>query len=180
MVFSHCSSLSFVDIPNSVKSIGYSSFNYCTSLLSVNIPNSVTSIDDEAFADCSKLASVTIGSGVKSLGGDVFMYCEELADIICLAEVVPDASSEAFRFAYPEAMTLHVPATSINAYRKTVPWSQFGNIVPIEETGIGNVEYRNEDVNGIYSLSGQTQQELNKGLNIIRKKDGTTKKLIVR
>ena len=29
-------------------------------------------------------------------------------------------------------MTLHVPAASINSYKTTAPWSQFGNIVSIE------------------------------------------------
>ena len=57
-VFSRCSSLTSVTIPNSVTAIGYEAFFYCSKLTSVTIPNSVTSIGSEAFEDCTGLTSV--------------------------------------------------------------------------------------------------------------------------
>lgn len=96
------------------------------------IPNSVTSIGDSAFTNCSGLTSVTIGSGVDFIGSQAFANCQELTDVICLAESAPSASSDAFEKSYPEYMTLHVPAASINSYKTTDPWSQFGKIVSIE------------------------------------------------
>ena len=50
--FRGCSSLSSIEIPNNVTSIGQSVFEGCTGLISVNIPNSVTSIWKYAFVDC--------------------------------------------------------------------------------------------------------------------------------
>ena len=50
--FYHCSGLTSVTIPNSVKSIEYAAFEYCTGLTSVTIPNSVTSIGKGAFFHC--------------------------------------------------------------------------------------------------------------------------------
>ena len=54
------STMTSVVIPNSVTTIGNSSFEYCTSMTSVTIPSGVTTIGDLAFEHCSSLTSVTI------------------------------------------------------------------------------------------------------------------------
>ena len=50
--FSFCSSLTNINIPNSVTNIGDTAFMYCKSLTNINIPNSVTNIGDGAFIFC--------------------------------------------------------------------------------------------------------------------------------
>ena len=50
--FSTCSSLTSVNIPNSVTRIGEGAFQNCRGLTSVTIPNSVTKIEDYAFYGC--------------------------------------------------------------------------------------------------------------------------------
>ena len=60
LVFSDCSGLTSVTIPNSVTSIGKYAFYNCSGLTSVTIPNSVTSIGVGAFEGCSGLTSVTV------------------------------------------------------------------------------------------------------------------------
>jgi type II secretory pathway pseudopilin PulG len=55
----YCYSLTSVEIPSSVTSIGWSSFKYCYNLTSIEIPSSVTSIGWYAFSECSNLTSVT-------------------------------------------------------------------------------------------------------------------------
>ena len=77
-VFSECSGLTSVTIPNSVTSIGAYAFRGCSGLTSVTIPNSVTSIGDGAFSGCSGLTSVTIPSSVTSIGPYAFRDCSEL------------------------------------------------------------------------------------------------------
>lgn len=57
-VFTHCTSLKSVNIPNSVTSIASETFDYCTSLSSITIPDSVTSIAGNAFRGCSKLSYI--------------------------------------------------------------------------------------------------------------------------
>ena len=68
-------------IPNSVTSIGKSTFEGCSGLTSVTIGNSVTSIGMGAFSDCSGLTSVTIGNSVTSIGDFVFSECTGLTSV---------------------------------------------------------------------------------------------------
>ena len=133
--FSRCNSLTSVTIPNSVTSIGNYAFQGCTGLTSVTIPNSVTYISTYAFYGCTGLTSVTIGSGVKYIYGQAFAECNKLEEVYCLAENVPRTDTNAFEKSYPEYTTLYVPASSLNAYKTTEPWSLFGTIKPIGGSG---------------------------------------------
>ena len=131
--FYNCSSLTSITIPNNVTSIGAEAFQGCTGLTSVIIGNSVTRIGDSAFSGCSNLTSVTIGSGVTSIGNWAFEDCTGLTDVYCFAADVPVTIYGAFDNVPTSSATLHVPAASIEAYKTTSPWSEFGTIVAIEE-----------------------------------------------
>ncbi len=76
-----CSGLTSVTIPNSVTSIGNSAFYGCISLTSVSIPSNITSIENGAFAYCSGLTSVTIPNSVTSIGWQAFYACSSLTSI---------------------------------------------------------------------------------------------------
>ena len=79
--FKGCSGLTSVTIPNSVTSIGYQAFLGCTSLTSVTIPNSVTSIGSQAFRECTSLTSVIIPNSVTSIGNGTFFGCTSLTSV---------------------------------------------------------------------------------------------------
>ena len=93
----------------------------------------MTSIGKKAFQYCSGLNSVTIPNSVSEIGVQAFGNCDDLTDVYCLADQVPQANLYAFKDSYPHAMTLHVPAASIEDYRYIEPWSQFKTIVAIED-----------------------------------------------
>ena len=80
--FNACSSLTSINIPESVTSIGSSAFCFCISLTSITIPNSVTSLGDRAFDSCgSSLTNVTLGNGISSIGAHTFYCCSGLTSI---------------------------------------------------------------------------------------------------
>ena len=94
--FAGCSSLTSIEIPNSVTSIGISAFEGCSSLTSIEIPNSVTSIDSHAFKGCSSLTSIEIPNSVTSIGISAFEGCSSLMSIE-IPNSVTSIDSHAFK-----------------------------------------------------------------------------------
>jgi len=76
-----------VSIPDSVTSIGESSFDSCFSLTSVTIPDGVVDIAERAFNACIRLTSVTIPDSVTSIGDYAFFDCYDLKDLYIPASV---------------------------------------------------------------------------------------------
>ena len=115
--FYSCTSLTSINIPNSVTSINMSAFWNCTSLTLIDIPNSVTSIGDSAFSYCSSLTSIDIPDSVTSIGDSAFSGCTNLT-IYC--EQGSYAETYAKENNIP-VMYTDVKATSINpAVKNTI------------------------------------------------------------
>ena len=168
--FEQCSKLSSLTLGSSLISIGGNAFGNCGALTSLKIPNSTMSIGEYAFFCCNGLKSITLGSGITDIGSEAFAYLQDLTDIYCYAEDVPSTNSKAFEKSYIGYVNLHVPATSIESYKATEPWSKFGKIVALapEETGItetenGKVKSENS---AVYDLSGRRVQKGQKGIFI--------------
>ena len=70
--------LSSVDVPSSVKTIGYGAFANCLQLTHAEIHGSVEAIS--AFSGCIMLESVVLPNTIKSIGG--FEGCDNLESII--------------------------------------------------------------------------------------------------
>ena len=80
-VVTKCSkSVSVVNVPDNVTSIGKYAFENCTSLTSITIPDSVISIGSYAFSGCTSLTSITIPDSVTSIGSSAF-YNSNINDI---------------------------------------------------------------------------------------------------
>ena len=142
-------------IPESVTSIGNEAFLNCRSLTSVNIPERVTSIGNYAFQYCDSLTSITIPESVTSIGVSAFFGCRSLTDIYCYAENVPSTASNTFSSSPVGNATLHVPASALEAYSTTAPWSGFGNIVALASDDVAE-EDSYELLDGrVYMVNGE-------------------------
>lgn len=70
-IFKHCESLSDVTLPEGLQSIPMGMFERCTSLTSLDIPDSVTAIEALAFSS-SGLQQLTLPDGLKKIGENAF------------------------------------------------------------------------------------------------------------
>lgn len=79
--FRECENLESVTIGKGLTSIGDDAFLNCSKLNKINIPDSVTSIGMWAFCGCSNLENVTLGNRVTSIGVNMFSGCSKLKKI---------------------------------------------------------------------------------------------------
>ena len=124
---------------NTVTNIGKYAFAGCSNMTSIEIPNSVTSIGNSAFSFCYGLTSITIPESVTSIDGYAFEYCIGLTDFYCYAENVPTTGSSAFYGSPIESAILRVPASALNSYKTTEPWSGFGTVLAISSGKKGDL-----------------------------------------
>lgn len=92
--FWRCSSLKSIHLPDSLKSIGSGVFEDCISLKSINIPNKVTSIGGDAFHG-SGITSAVIPSSVTGIGWEAFSSCPNLQSVTINGTTT---GSQSFRF----------------------------------------------------------------------------------
>ena len=74
-------SISSIEIPESISTIGNCAFQNCESLESISIPNGVTSIEDQTFLGCMALKKVVIPESVTTIGRNSFQACRSLERI---------------------------------------------------------------------------------------------------
>jgi hypothetical protein len=84
-----------VNIPSSMKRIGFAAFEDCTNLNSLVISQGVEEIGRFAFANCSSLTSVEIPGSVKKIGSGAFKGCNKL-DKLIISEGVEEIGESAF------------------------------------------------------------------------------------
>ena len=98
-----------------------------------------------------------------SIGKEAFAYCENIENVYCYAEEVPSTDSYVFYDSNIENATLHVPASALEAYETTKPWSSFGTIKAIDTTvGVESVKDRGiaiQSAGGFINISGLDNNE---------------------
>ena len=75
------SSLTTVNLPSGLKTIGEGAFLGCNKLEAISLPESLTSIGNNAFENCTKLTSISLPSKLAVVGTEAFKGCKSLSDI---------------------------------------------------------------------------------------------------
>ncbi len=72
---------------NEITSIGGSLFSNCTNMTSVELPDTITKIHNDAFYNCSSLESIDIPDGVTYIGEYAFEGCETIPEFTLPSEL---------------------------------------------------------------------------------------------
>ena len=86
-MFSGCTSLEEITIPEGVTELSSRIFYGCSTLKSITIPASVQKIYNSAFENCTSLEKVTILGDVSEIGGRAFSGCSSLKEFEIVGNV---------------------------------------------------------------------------------------------
>ena len=89
-------SVTNLEIPDSVTSISAYTFYNCKKLRGVTLPITVENIGASAFAGCNNLKGITLPSSLKSLGAEAFAGCTGALVVNCNIASVTTAKNGAF------------------------------------------------------------------------------------
>ena len=99
-LFSVCTSLSSIDIPEGWTRTGMSTFSFCTSLTEVHFPESLEKIDDNAFENCRSLTKLDFPKKLKQIGHQAFSDCVGLSGELVVPSQVESILPYAFDSCY--------------------------------------------------------------------------------
>lgn len=137
-----------------LTSIGRYAFSYSLQATFLMLPETLTSIDDSAFSACYSLAEVTSNAVTPPTCG----------------------GKDVFSFVDTKNCKLRVPEASIEDYKTAFVWKDFFNI----EAAVSVIQTDRSDSSEFYTIDGLHISTARKGMNIIRTKDGKTRKVFVR
>ena len=99
-IFYNCTSLSSAELGEGSANTGTRRlFTYCSSLVEVKLPNTLTSISDDTFARCISLSSIDIPSGLVNIGSQAFATCSSLTGLVLPASI-NSIGRNAFDYSY--------------------------------------------------------------------------------
>lgn len=207
-VFRDCKNLTSITIPNTVTTIKRSAFQGCSGLTTLTIPNSVSRIEFEAFEGCSGLKSVILGDNVECILKDAFANCTGLTTITIPKNVtlIQDGAFSGIDFEtvvslieWPNAIsgidtgdlktfndytflnaTLYIPVGRRDFY-ETTGWVDFAHVIEGFPTSISPLNSNLRITESVrFNLGGNQIKQPQRGVNIIRMSDGTSKKVIIK
>ena len=137
--FAWCNELEEVNIPEGITRIGNNAFWWDPCLRKVDLPSTLTRIESFAF-DSDPLDSIDIPAGVTWIGHNAFWNNRNLKKVYT-RPVIPPSTHDSiqppyylpFHFCSTETAILYVPKGSADAYRASVVFSEFQNIVELDE-----------------------------------------------
>lgn len=93
--FYACNSLTNIDLSENITKIGANAFQKCISLTSFDVPQKVTKLEDRTFQECRALVNVSLHNNLKEIGNYVFGYSGITQ--INVPDSVTSIGSESFR-----------------------------------------------------------------------------------
>ena len=118
--FAECRNLKSLDIPEGVETLELDAFACCDSLKNISLPSTLKTISRGVFWKCFSLEEIHIPASVKTIGEYSFYYCKSLKHVYNHS-TEPQELTTIFN---SKDITIHVPAASLDKYRKAHHWRE--------------------------------------------------------
>ena len=195
--FSNCEIRNFT-LPGFIKKIGKTCFNAAE----IKMVNGLEIIG--SYALNGNMEEIEIPETVKEIGDKVFDLQQSIKNHDCatpkrlyincktppycraISSLGPqyyDFAEKKYTWAIPEQYKIIVPLGTKDIYQTTWPWTRYDERCYIQRntSGIETVEVDgSQDEESIFTLDGKQIDFKQKGVNIVRHKDGTAKKVLVK
>ena len=103
------STITEIEIPDSVTTIEYGAFCDCNDLRTVKMSNNLKYIESSTFQNCYNLQSITLPEKLERIGTNAFGWCQRLYTI-ALPEGLQRIESQAF-YCCQQLQTINIPST---------------------------------------------------------------------
>ncbi len=123
--FTNCVTLTEINIPDGVTSVGVAAFSRCYNLRKCELPEGVTTIGARAFVSCFGFRDFVVPSTVTSIGSFAFLYNDGYNEFHVKATTPP--TLEATAFTNLITPVIYVPYSEdhsiLEAYKSATGWS---------------------------------------------------------
>lgn len=179
--FCGADTLASINLGKTLLEMGDYALSLCTALKSVNIPESITALGEGMLSNCIALEYAVLPASLRTIGANAFYGCTGMKNLYCHATTPPDATGDETgdgfgRVFFFDNVKLNVPAGSEDLYRAAAPWSNFTKVQSIT-TGIAPATTA-PAASARYDLAGHRLATPQKGVNIVRRADGTSVKVL--
>jgi len=157
--FYECSSLTSMELPAGLTSIGGGAFFGCSSMTSIELPAGLTSLGGGAFCGCSSLTSIELPAGLTSIGEYAFYGCSSMTSIELPAGLTSLGGGAFYECSSLTSIQLPAGLTSIGEYAFAYCSSMTSIELPAGLTSIGESAF--------FRCSSMTSIELPAGLTSI-------------
>ena len=152
-----------------------------TEITDLVIPNGVGAINNYVFAGFTSLTSVSLPNSVTTIGYNAFDFTpQSIFEVISNIEEPTPIDDRTFSKDIFLNAQLYIPKGTLQKYKSTVGWKNFMFIEEGIPSGISSPVLSEHKGCEYYDISGKKLDKLQKGVNILRMKDGTTKKVVVK
>lgn len=186
--FERCTSLGSIDFCGTLLvDIPYAVCRGCTKLRVINmltgaIPGitGIRRIQANAFEGCG-MSWIGLPSSLLSIGTEAFKGCKELKVVTCYFDDPFVISTDVFDDY--DHTTLEVLKGRMGEFQNVSSWNLFCNVKEVDVTSVASRLADSVDpteVTTYFDTQGRAHSHPVKGLNIVRSKDGTVKKILIK
>ena len=176
-------SLRSVVITDRETEISENEFYGCTNLKNVSIGDGVTTIGNCAFSGCAALDNFSFGSSMETIGKEAFSDCTAMTKLVSRSATPPVCNTNALDDINKRNCTLTIPQGTLAQYQAADQWKEFFFIEEKDLSSVNNItmdDGSKQEIVATYDLNGRKTTGLQRGMNIVKMKNGDTRKVVIK